>query len=72
MRRALLVVWMLGAGCGQLGGTVCPLQTKSTFRVDFDPPFSDPGSYEVDLNLGYDTMTKVKVMVVPLKTPEKK
>jgi large subunit ribosomal protein L9 len=28
--------------------------------------------YEVDLNLGYDIETKVKVMVVPIKTPEKK
>ena len=30
------------------------------------------GLYEVDLNLGYDITTKVKVMVVPLKQPEKK
>ncbi len=30
------------------------------------------GLYEVDLNLGYDITAKVKVMVVPLKTPEKK
>ncbi|MCI0379552.1 MAG: 50S ribosomal protein L9 [Gemmataceae bacterium] len=28
--------------------------------------------YEVDLSLGYDIETKVKVMVVPLKQPEKK
>ena len=28
--------------------------------------------YEVDLNLGYDIETKVKVMVVPIKTAEKK
>src|SRR5215468_7966457 len=28
--------------------------------------------YEVKLNLGYDIETKVQVMVVPLKTPEKK
>jgi large subunit ribosomal protein L9 len=28
--------------------------------------------YEVDLNLGYDIETKVKVMVVPLKQAEKK
>jgi large subunit ribosomal protein L9 len=28
--------------------------------------------YEVDLNLGYDINTKVKVMVVPQKTPDKK
>jgi hypothetical protein len=30
------------------------------------------GLYEVDLNLGYDIATKVKVMVVPLKQAEKK
>jgi len=30
------------------------------------------GLYEVELNLGYDITSKVKVMVVPLKTPEKK
>jgi large subunit ribosomal protein L9 len=30
------------------------------------------GLYEVDLNLGYEITSKVKVMVVPLKTPEKK
>jgi large subunit ribosomal protein L9 len=30
------------------------------------------GLYEVDLNLGYEIATKVKVMVVPLKQPEKK
>src|SRR5271165_3303455 len=28
--------------------------------------------YEVDLNLGYDIETKVKVMVVPIKSAEKK
>ena len=28
--------------------------------------------YEVDLNLGYDIETKVKVMVVPIKAPDKK
>src|SRR5437763_6524010 len=28
--------------------------------------------YEVNLNLGYDIETKVQVMVVPIKTPEKK
>jgi len=30
------------------------------------------GLYEVDLNLGYEITSKVKVMVVPLKTTEKK
>ena len=30
------------------------------------------GLYEVDLNLGYDITSKVKVMVVPSKTSEKK
>ncbi len=30
------------------------------------------GLYEVDLNLGYDIMSKVKVMVVPMKQPDKK
>ncbi len=28
--------------------------------------------YEVDLNLGYDIETKVKVMVVPIKQTDKK
>ena len=30
------------------------------------------GLYEVELNLGYDITSKVKVMVVPQKTPDKK
>ena len=30
------------------------------------------GLYEVDINLGYDIPSQVKVMVVPLKQPEKK
>jgi ribosomal protein L9 len=29
------------------------------------------GLYEVDLNLGYDIMAKVKVMVVPQKADKK-
>jgi len=40
--------------------------------VRLEGPIKECGLFEVTLNLGYDVETKVKVMVVPLKTVEKK
>jgi large subunit ribosomal protein L9 len=43
-----------------------------TEMVRLEGAIKECALYEVDLNLGYDITTKVKVMVVPNKQPEKK
>jgi large subunit ribosomal protein L9 len=43
-----------------------------TEMVKLEGMIKQCGLYEVDLNLGYEITAKVKVMVVPLKTAEKK
>jgi large subunit ribosomal protein L9 len=43
-----------------------------TEMVKLEGMIKQCGLYEVDLNLGYEISAKVKVMVVPLKTAEKK
>ena len=40
--------------------------------VRLEGPIKECALYEVNLNLGYDIETKVKVMVVPIKQTEKK
>jgi len=40
--------------------------------VKLEGPIKICGLYEINLNLGYDIMTNVKVMVVPLKGADKK
>jgi large subunit ribosomal protein L9 len=40
--------------------------------VRLEGPIKECALYEVNLNLGHDIATQVKVMVVPIKQPEKK